>query len=369
MLWILHGKYAILNTKTDRKEGSVVKKIETIHAVGHVLCHDVTQIIKDKTKGPVFRKGHIVTEEDIPVLLSVGKDHLYVWEKNENMLHENEAAEILFDLCRSEGMKGSEIREGKIEVIAERDGLLKIDRKKLFAVNSLGEMMIASRHGDFPVKKGDKIAGTRIIPLVIEKEKMERAKEAAEGGPIFRILPFHKKKAAIVTTGNEVFYGRIKDTFGPVVKEKIAEYPTEFLGQTLVDDQKEHIQEAILHYIDEGAELVLCTGGMSVDPDDCTPGAIAGTGAKVITYGAPVLPGAMLLLAYYEKEGKKIPIVGLPGCVMYAKRTVFDLVLPRLMADDPVTFEELAALGEGGLCLNCGVCTFPNCGFGKGVVY
>ena len=197
---------------------------------------------------------------------------------------------------------------------------------------------------------------------------MERAKEAAEGGPIFRILPFHQKKAAVVTTGNEVFYGRIKDTFGPVVREKLAEYPTEFLGQTLVDDQKEHIQEAILHYIEEGAELVLCTGGMSVDPDDCTPGAIAGLGAEVISYGAPVLPGAMLLLAYYEKDGKKIPIVGLPGCVMYAKRTVFDLVLPRLMADDPVTFEELAGLGEGGLCLNCDRCTFPNCGFGKGVV-
>ena len=298
----------------------------------------------------------------------MGKDHLYVWEKDENMLHENEAAEILFDLCRSEGMKGSEIKEGKIEVLADRDGLLKIDRKKLFRVNALGEMMIASRHGDFPVKKGDKIAGTRIIPLIIEKEKMERAKEAAEGGPIFRILPFHQKKAAVVTTGNEVFYGRIKDTFGPVVREKLAEYPTEFLGQTLVDDQKEHIQEAILHYIEEGAELVLCTGGMSVDPDDCTPGAIAGLGAEVISYGAPVLPGAMLLLAYYEKDGKRIPIVGLPGCVMYAKRTVFDLVLPRLMADDPVTFEELAGLGEGGLCLNCDRCTFPNCGFGKGGV-
>ena len=299
----------------------------------------------------------------------MGKDHLYVWEKDENMLHENEAAEILFDLCKSEGMKGSEIKEGKIEVLADRDGLLKIDRKKLFRVNALGEMMIASRHGDFPVKKGDKIAGTRIIPLIIEKEKMERAKEAAEGGPIFRILPFHQKKAAVVTTGNEVFYGRIKDTFGPVVREKLAEYPTEFLGQTLVDDQKEHIQEAILHYIEEGAELVLCTGGMSVDPDDCTPGAIAGLGAEVISYGAPVLPGAMLLLAYYEKDGKKIPIVGLPGCVMYAKRTVFDLVLPRLMADDPVTFEELAGLGEeGGLCLNCDRCTFPNCGFGKGVI-
>lgn len=163
LLWILHGKYAILNTKTDRKEGSVDEKDRDDSRRGPCARHDVTQIIKDKTKGPVFRKGHIVTEEDIPVLLSVGKDHLYVWEKNENMLHENEAAEILFDLCRSEGMKGSEIKEGKIEVIADRDGLLKIDRKKLFAVNSLSEMMIASRHGDFPVKKGDKIAGTRII--------------------------------------------------------------------------------------------------------------------------------------------------------------------------------------------------------------
>lgn len=187
-------------------------------------------------------------------------------------------------------------------------------------MNSLSEMMIASRHGDFPVKKGDKIAGTRIIPLVIEKEKMERAKEAAEGGPIFPDHALPQEKNGHRHHRKRGLLRQNKDTFGPVVKEKIAEYPTEFLGQTLVDDQKEHIQEAILHYIDEGAELVLCTGGMSVDPDDCTPGAIAGTGAKVITYGAPVLPGAMLLLAYYEKDGKKIPIVGLPGCVMYAKR-------------------------------------------------
>ncbi|MDY3918836.1 MAG: molybdopterin-binding protein [Candidatus Limivivens sp.] len=343
-----------------------MKEIETTKAVGHVLCHDITQIIKNQKKGPAFRKGHIVREEDIPVLLSLGKEHLYVWEKTEGLLHENEAAEILFDICKEEGMSGSEIKEGKIEVIAERDGLLKIDRKKLYRVNALGEMMIASRHGDFPVKKGDKIAGTRIIPLVIEEEKMEKAREAAAGGPIFRILPFQRKKAGIVTTGNEVFSGRIQDTFGPVIREKLAEYDAEVLGQTLVDDKKEHIREAILDYIARGAELVLCTGGMSVDPDDCTPGAIMDTGARIVSYGAPVLPGAMLLLAYYEKDGRTVPILGLPGCVMYAKRTVFDLVLPRVMADDPITGEELAALGEGGLCLNCPVCTFPNCGFGKG---
>lgn len=342
-----------------------MKLIRTEDAVGHVLCHDITQIIKGVTKDAVFRKGHVVREEDIPVLLSVGKEHLYVWEKDENMLHENEAAQILYEICAGEHMHGSDVKEGKIELIADIDGVLKIDREHLLAVNSLGEMMIASRHGDFAVKKGDKLAGTRIIPLIIEKEKMEKAREAAGDNPLFQILPYQKKKIGIVTTGSEVFKGRIKDTFGPVIKEKVAEFPSEVIGQIYTDDEKEHIVEAIQKHIADGAELIICTGGMSVDPDDCTPGAIMNTGARIVSYGAPVLPGAMMLVSYYEKDGKTIPILGLPGCVMYAKRTIFDLVLPRVMADDEITAEDIAALGEGGLCLNCEVCTFPNCGFGK----
>ena len=263
-------------------------------------------------------------------------------------------------------MSESEIKEGKIELKAQIDGLFKIDRKKLLAVNSLGDMMIASRHGDFPVKKGDKLAGMRIIPLVIEEEKMNRAKEAAKGAPIFQILPYREKNVGIVTTGSEISKGLIQDTFGPVIEEKLGEFPTKVMGQVYPGDDKEKITEEILTFIAQGADMVVCTGGMSVDPDDRTPGAIKDTGAEIISYGAPVLPGAMLLVAYYKKDGKSIPIVGLPGCVMYAKRTVFDLVLPRIMADDPIKKEELAALGEGGLCLNCDVCTFPNCGFGKG---
>jgi hypothetical protein len=342
-----------------------MKLIRTEDAVGHVLCHDITQIIKGVTKDAVFRKGHIVREEDIPVLLSVGKEHLYVWENDENMLHENEAAEILYEICAGEHMHGSDIKEGKIELIADVDGVLKIDREHLVAVNSLGEMMIASRHGDFPVKAGDKLAGTRVIPLVIEKVKMEAARKAGGEHPIFQILPYQKKKYGIVTTGSEVFKGRIEDTFGPVIRQKLAEYPSEEIGQIYVDDEKDHILAAIMEHIENGAELVICTGGMSVDPDDRTPGAIMDTKARIITYGAPVLPGAMMLVSYYEKDGKKIPILGLPGCVMYAKRTVFDLMLPRIMADDEITPEDIANLGEGGLCLNCEVCTFPNCGFGK----
>ena len=343
-----------------------MKCVKTQDAVGHVLCHDIVQIIKDVKKDTAFRKGHIVTEEDIPVLLSLGKDNLYIWEKTEGILHENEAAEYLRDICLNENMTETPVKEGKIEIIADADGLLKIDVDRLKAVNSLGEMMIATRHTNTMVKKGDKLAGTRIIPLLIEQEKMEKAKEVAGDKPILSLLPYKKKKVGVVTTGNEVYYGRIKDTFGPVVIDKVKEFDADVMGQVIVNDDMEKITKAVLDYIDQGAELVLCTGGMSVDPDDKTPGAIKATGARIVSYGAPVLPGAMMLIAYYEKDGKQIPIVGLPGCVMYAARTIFDLVLPRIMADDMITADDLADLGLGGLCLNCKVCTFPNCGFGKG---
>ena len=342
-----------------------MKEIRTVDAVGQILCHDITQIIKDQKKGVLFKKGHVVREEDIPALLSVGKEHLFVWGKKEGMLHENEAAEILYKISAGEHMHGSEIKEGKIELIADCDGLLKIRRDALQAVNSLGEMMIASRHGDFPVRKGEKIAGTRIIPLVIEKEKMDRAEEAAGESPIFSILPFQNKKAGIVTTGSEVQKGLIKDTFTPVLREKLDEYACSVVGQTTPGDDRKQITEDILKFIREGADLVICSGGLSVDPDDRTPGAIKDTGAEIVTYGAPVLPGAMLLLAYYKTEDRTVPILGLPGCVMYAKRTVFDLLLPRVMADDRICAKEISAYGEGGLCLNCQTCTFPNCGFGK----
>ena len=343
----------------------MMKEIRTEDAVGHILCHDITQIIKDKKKGVLFKKGHIVREEDIPALLSVGKEHLFVWEKKEGILHENEGAGILYKICAGENMHGTDVSEGKIELIADCPGLLKIRRDALNAVNGLGEMMIASRHGDFPVKKGDKIAGTRIIPLVIEKEKMDRAVEAAGEEPIFSVLPFRQKKVGIVTTGSEVKKGLIKDTFTPVLREKLSEYPTEIIGQTLPGDDREQITSDILRFAEEGAGLIIASGGMSVDPDDRTPGAIKDMGAEIITYGAPVLPGAMLLIAYLNMNGRNIPVLGLPGCVMYAKRTVFDLILPRIMADDPICREEIALLGEGGLCLNCSVCTFPDCGFGK----
>lgn len=342
-----------------------MKLIRTEDAVGSVLCHDLTQIIKGVTKDAVFRKGHIVQPEDIPVLLSIGKEHLYVWEADESMLHENDAARILVDLCKSEGMSESAVKEGKIELAAAVDGLFKVDSKRLQLVNSFGQMMIATRHGNTPVHKGDKLCGTRIIPLVIEKEKMQRVQELCGAEPLLKLLPYKIKRAAVLATGSEVFHGRIKDTFTPVIEAKLAEFGVEVIHKEILDDAPEQITAAIKKAIEEkGAELVLCTGGMSVDPDDQTPLAIKNTGARIVSYGAPVLPGAMFLLAYYGEA--QVPVLGLPGCVMYAKRTIFDLALPRVVARDLITAEELAALGEGGLCLNCDVCTYPACGFGKG---
>ncbi len=346
-----------------------MKLIDTKDAVGHVLCQDITQIIKGVTKDAVFKKGHVVTEEDIPVLLSVGKFHLYVWENDESMMHENDAAEVLCSLCINDNMSKTEPKEGKIELTSEIKGLLKVNKDGIKCVNSFGQMMIASRHGNFIVEKGDKICGTRIIPLVIEKEKMDAVKEEClkitDGEPIFKILPFPKKKVGIVTTGSEVYNHIIEDTFTPVMVEKVSEFDAEVICHETYPDNDANVSTGIVDMINKGCDIIICTGGMSVDPDDRTPLAIKNTGARIVSYGAPVLPGAMFLLSYYEKDGKNVPVIGVPGCAMYAKRTILDLVLPRLMADDPVTAEDMASLGEGGLCLNCKTCTFPNCGFGK----
>ncbi|HIQ87912.1 MAG TPA: molybdopterin-binding protein [Candidatus Scatomorpha gallistercoris] len=336
--------------------------VKTEDAVGMVLCHDITQIIKGVTKDAVFRKGHIIQPEDIPVLLSVGKDNIYVWENDDSMLHEDEAAEILRDMCMNEGMSASKPKEGKIELTAERDGLFLVDRERLRAVNSFGRMMIATRPGGVAVKAGDKLCGTRIIPLVIEKEAMARAKAVAGDTPLLRLAEIKPKRFGLVTTGNEVYYGRIEDTFTPVIVEKMEQFGCEMAAHEVSNDDHEKITGIINKMLADGVDMVLCTGGMSVDPDDKTPLAIKNTGANIVSYGAPVLPGAMFLLAY-TADGR--PICGLPGCVMYAKRTIFDIVLPYLLADEPVTADMLAGLGNGGLCLNCKVCHFPNCGFGR----
>ena len=339
-----------------------MKLIRTEDAVGHVLCHDMTQIIKDQYKDARFRKGHIVTEADIPVLLSMGKEHLYVWEMTPGMVHENDAAERLLALCGQENMPRSEVKEGKIELKAACNGLFQVDSRRLIAVNSIEDIMIATRKGNTAVKKGDKLAGMRVIPLIIVEERLRAAEAAAGTAPLLKLLPYVKKTAAIVATGSEVQNGLIQETVTPVVRDKLAAYGIETVSVLYSGDGVDNVANAIAEARQTGADLILCTGGMSVDPDDNTPGGIRQSGARIVTYGAPVLPGAMFLLGYFEDD---TPIMGLPGCVMYAGATIFDLALPRIAAGVEMTRTDFAVMGEGGLCLGCRPCHWPDCPFGK----
>lgn len=338
-----------------------MKSVRVEDAIGMILCHDITKIVPGEFKGRAFKKGHIIKEEDIKELLSIGKEHIYVWEAKEGMLHENDAAIRLKDLVCGTGLEFGEIKEGKINFIAKKDGLLKIDKEELLKINMLGDIIVSTMHNNTPVKKGEIVGATRVIPLVIDEEKIIEAEKIVKKG-IINIEEIKSKKVFMITTGSEVYHGRIKDAFGPAVKKKLEYYGCELVNQTILPDDKDKIVAEIKRALKEGAEMIVCTGGMSVDPDDVTPTAIKECGADLVSYGAPVLPGAMFLLSYYGD----IPILGLPGCVMYSKRTVFDLVLPRVLADEKLTMRDLALYGHGGLCLDCKVCTFPHCSFGKG---
>ena len=322
-----------------------MKQIKTTEAVGMVLAHDHTQIIKDKFKGVRFPKGHIVKEEDIPILLEMGKETIYALELEAGMIHENEAAAILRDITMGENLSASEAKEGKIELFAETDGLFFIDSEKLFRLNMTENVVVSSKQNYLPVKKGDKLAAMRVVPLVIAESAMTALQEEILS-PVFSVLAWQELKAAIFVTGSEMSTGRIKDTFSPVVLEKLAAFPVETSMLEMVGDQLSDIRDAIVRAHDAGIKLIFCTGGMSVDPDDHTPGAIRSSGAEIVSYGTPVFPGAMFMLAYFE-DGTSV--MGLPGGVMYAKRSILDEVLPRIIAGLRLSKADFAKMAVGGL--------------------
>nr|WP_288563997.1 molybdopterin-binding protein [uncultured Romboutsia sp.] len=339
-----------------------MKQIRIEDSVGCILSHDVTKIVPGEFKGRLFKKGHVIREEDIPKLLDIGKEHIYVWEPKKGQFHENDAAIRVKDLVLGQGCYISEeIKEGKIDFFANTQGIVKINKDLLLKLNLLGEIIVSTIHNNTPVKKGEKIGATRVIPLIIDEKKILEAEKIIKE-KIISVEEIKPKKAVLITTGNEVYKGRIKDAFLPVMKEKLEYYGSEIVKQVILPDNKEMITENILKAIEEDkVDMIICTGGMSVDPDDVTPSAIKDCNGEIVTYGAPVLPGAMFLLAYY----KNIPILGVPSCAMYSKRTIFDLVLPRILADEKLSFEDIARFGNGGMCLNCEICSFPHCSFGK----
>ncbi len=404
----------------EKNSSAGIKTIPVTEAIGTVLAHDITEIRQNEFKGRAFKKGHIVTKEDICHLQRLGKERLFVIKIAEDEMHEDDAAYALASSLMGQSVViEGEPKEGKINLIAQRDGLLKIRKDALLRFNMLGEVMCATLHDNTVVKKGQIVAGARAIPLVIRKSVVEEAVRICENigsrsslslrgastkqsrrkdcraplamtncdvrrSGVISVKEIRKPKAGVVITGNEVYYGRIQDAFAPVITEKIKAFGGELVGIYHAPDDEGFIEARMGELIEAGADLLITTGGMSVDPDDVTRFAVRKVGATEITYGSSVLPGSMFLVAYIEQESevrsqksevknseletqnsKLIPILGIPACAIYHKTTIFDLILPRVLAGEKIGRKELAELGHGGLCLNCGDCRYPVCPFGK----
>lgn len=323
-----------------------MKEIETRQAVGQALCHDIVRIVIGQVKESAFKRGHIIRPEDVEALLKLGKEHVFVMEEgDEAFLHEEDVARALYDLTVGPNLHPSEMNQGRIDAIANIDGLLKVDVDLLTQLNSIGQLTLVTRLNNTPVREGQKVAGMRCIPLMLDKGEVEEAQRLVGPRKILEVKPFVRKTVGLVTTGTEVYSGRIEDAFTPIIKDRIAPYGMEVVAQEIVPDQTETIVEAINGMLAQDVDIVFCTGGMSVDPDDLTPGAIARCADRVVTYGLPVLPGSMVCIAY---EADNRPIVGLPGGVLFSSPSAFDALLPRLAADDVITKEECNAMGHGG---------------------
>jgi molybdopterin biosynthesis enzyme len=338
-----------------------MKTVSVYDSVGMVLVHDLTQIIPGKYKGSRFEKGYVVKEQDIPVLLEMGKEHLFILDLEDNDIHEDEAAMRIAKAAAGIGIELKVKGEGKIELIAKYDGLLQIDVEKLMEFIDQEEIVLATLHKNQLVKRGQVVGGTRVIPLFVPDKIVSIAETVCIDNAIIRIAPLKALKIGLVTTGSEIYNGRIQDAFGPILEKKFEVLGSKIIHQIISDDNDDMIADSIKQLLDEGAEMVAVTGGMSVDPDDRTPSGIRKAGGKVVTYGASVLPGAMFLLAYIGD----VPVVGLPGCVMYHKISIFDLIIPRILAGDRPSRSDIKKLAHGGLCRNCELCTYPNCEFGK----
>jgi len=341
----------------------MTKTIPVEQAIGMVLPHDITEIRSEEFKGRAFRKGHIIKAEDVERLKSLGKENIYVLELGEDDIHENEAAELMAAALAGPGTSISgEPVEGKLNIVAAHDGLLKVEVEALYQFNLLGEVMCATLHNNTPVKQGEQLAGTRLIPLVSKRGIVNVAVEIAEkAGGILRVAQLKQAKAGLIITGNEVFHGRIKDAFEPVLRQKLEKLGSEVIAVRFAPDNVETIAAEIKACLNAGADLIITSGGMSVDPDDVTRQGIARAGAQKIVYGSPVLPGAMFLVGYIGE----IPVLGLPACGMFHKITIFDLILPRVLCGEKITRQDIARLGHGGLCRQCKTCVYPICGFGK----
>ncbi len=337
-----------------------MKKVPVEQAVGMTLCHDITAM-RDGFKGAAFRRGHVIEEADVEKLKDLGKRTVFIWEENAGELHEEDCALRMAAMAPVAGAHYTGPSEGKVLLMADIEGMLRVDTELLRQVNGIGDITISTLPDHYPVKPGMRLASMRIVPLVTQERQIIKAEALCRERPLLRLLPYGPRRAGVIVTGSEVYTGRIQDKFEPVVRRKLAAYPGEILGVTLCDDDVDMIVDAARSFLERGADFLIFTGGMSVDPDDVTPSAVRRLGARVVSHGVPAQPGNMTLVAYLGD----IPALGVPGAAISLPTTIFDVLLPAVYAGEAVTKDDLIRLGDGGLCQLCGACHYPNCTFGR----
>ena len=337
-----------------------MKKIPVEQAVGMTLCHDITKMV-DGFKGAAFKRGHVIREEDVEALLNIGKRTVFVWEENAGEIHEEDCALRMAAMAPVQGAHYTAPSEGKVLLMADTRGMLRVDTELLREINSIGDITISTLPDHYPVESGARLASMRIVPLVTKEEQIIAAERLCAQRKLLDLRPYAHKKIGVIITGSEVYSGRIKDKFEPVVRRKMESYPAEILGVTICDDDLDMIINSAKAYLAKGADFLIFTGGMSVDPDDLTPTAIRRLGAQVVSHGVPSQPGNMTLVAYLSD----VAILGVPGAAISLPTTIFDVLLPQIFTGDKLTKDDLIRLGDGGLCQMCRACHFPNCTFGR----
>ncbi len=340
----------------------MLKKVKTEDAVGLVVGHDMTKTVPGVYDGPRFRRGDVIKSEDIPELLSMGKEHIYVIEQEENLVHEEEAAIRIAKAIAGKNLKITDPRQGRVNMKATLDGLIKINKPLLYEIHNIEDIIIAARHNNVTCKAGEIVAGTKIIPLFTSEDNLVKLEDLCKDkGKVVDVLPFIPQKVGMIITGNEIFKGITEDKFANVMRKKIENLGSAVISEVIVPDDEDIIAKAILDMKNKGCDVIVTCGGLSVDPDDVTVEGVEKSGAKIISYGVPVMPGAMVLVA----ELGDIPILGAPGAVIFKKTTILDVLLPRVLAKDKITRQDIIELAHGGMCLDCEECVFPVCPFGK----
>ncbi|MGD9809489.1 MAG: molybdopterin-binding protein [Deferribacterales bacterium] len=339
-----------------------MKKIKVEDAVGEVLAYDITEVNKEKgIKGRAYKRGHIIQQSEIEHLKSLGRNTVFIEDGNDDGVHEDDAARMTAPIAAGANITfDKEPVEGKISFYADCDGVFQVDKKRLYELNLLGTTSLPTIHTNMGVKKGKQVAAFRIIPLVCEYEIMDRVKEILKT-PLMDVKPYKIKTATILVTGSEVYEGRIKDGFGPILTAKLESYGVEVVDYKIVPDKKEVVTAAVKEMAGK-SELVITTGGTSVDPDDITAQAMAEAGVKYDMKGSPIQPGNNLTVGYLGD----IPVCAVPAAALHFSATSLDILMPRILAGVKIHKEDMAELAHGGLCHFCKKCVYPICPFGRG---